>query len=171
MEYKVVRPDDELYHYGVLGMRWGVRRDRSGTINKAYNKLEKLDRNIASASSKATKAAKKASTGVSAKYNKLDVKATKLQSKADKKKYGFFPNAEKAANLQVKADRARYKANKYKHKADKRANIAAKTVAAETQAIARAQKWSRQMNNTIGSMKPSELTDSQIRLGRKYLGM
>lgn len=36
----------ELYHYGVLGMKWGVRRDRSGTINKAYKKLSKLDNNV-----------------------------------------------------------------------------------------------------------------------------
>lgn len=31
----------ELYHYGVLGMRWGVRR-QSSTISKAYSKA--LDR-------------------------------------------------------------------------------------------------------------------------------
>ena len=53
MEYVVVRTNDELYHYGVLGMKSGVKRDRSGTINKAYNKLEKLDRNIACATNKA----------------------------------------------------------------------------------------------------------------------
>lgn len=42
---------------------------------------------------------------------------------------------------------------------------------AEKQAISKAQKWSIQMNKTIGPMKASELSDDQIRLARKYLGM
>ena len=94
-----------------------------------------------------------------------------FKKKADKKKYGLFSNAKKASELQVKADRARYKANKYKARADERSNMAAKTAAAEKQAISKAQKWSRQMNKTMGPMKASELSDDQIRLARKYLGM
>lgn len=46
MVYKVIRNTnpDELYHYGVLGMKWGVHRGRiNDTISKAQRKMEKLD--------------------------------------------------------------------------------------------------------------------------------
>lgn len=36
--------NDELMHYGVLGMHWGVQRGRTGqTIAKAQRKMTKLD--------------------------------------------------------------------------------------------------------------------------------
>ena len=93
-----------------------------------------------------------------------------MQIKADKKKYGFFSNAKKAAELQAQADRAQYKANKYKAKADQRTNIADQTAAAEKKAITKAQKWVRQMNKTIEPMSMNELSTEQIQLGKKYLG-
>ena len=152
-------------------MKWGVRRNRSGTINKSYQKLKRLDSDIHKRSVKAAKVAEKASTGASAKYKSLQVKADRAQYEADKKKYGLFVNQKKAAKLQVKADRAQYKANKYKARAEKRANVAASTAAAEKKARIKAEKWARQMNRTIGSMRLSELSPEQIQLGRRYLGM
>ena len=165
------QPNNELMHYGVLGMRWGTTRNRQATIEKAYKKLGRLDSDIQKKSRAASKADVKAGTGASKKYMNLNDKANKLQAKADKKKHGFLSNAEKAAELQVKADRARYKANKYKSKYEKIANINAQTKAAEAKAKIKADKWAKKMNKYITETKTSELNDEQIALARKYLGM
>lgn len=166
-----VKMNNELMHYGVLGMKWGVRRDRAGTISKSFNKLRKLDSDVSKKTAKAASAGVKATTGVAAKYNRLDNKAKNAQYKADKKKYGFFANEEKAKALQEKANAARFKADKYKARAEKRLNVAAKTAAAERKAIVKAEDWARKMRKAIGNINVSELSSDQIFLGKKYLGL
>lgn len=47
---------NELYHFGVIGMKWGIHKGNvSGTYAKASKKLNKLDSEIAKATKKSDK--------------------------------------------------------------------------------------------------------------------
>ena len=121
----------ELYHYGVKGMRWGVRRatktlsskssskeDRDKAAAKLGKMREKGSKEISKLQSKAPKLEKKVDKMV----QKNDVKAAKLrdkQAKLKKKIGGRFTSVDKAQKLMAESNKLDIKASQLEAKSQR----------------------------------------------------
>ncbi len=132
--------DDELLHYGVLGMKWGVRRARKA---------------LSTATSKADK--KKATETLNKHYDKASKKLDKISAKADK-------NLNKSRTKMVKAEtgfmlpssRARTKAKALKFRRRAMRNMK------------KGEQWINAMEKSFKDT-PVKLTTEQREKGKRFI--
>lgn len=93
--YYTVIYDDELYHFGVRGMKWGHRKISTEGAMKGVHKLNKID----------------------AKIHKQNLKAKKFEYKSSKfEKKDTRRSRKKSVRFKVKANKAAARAQKAKEK-------------------------------------------------------
>lgn len=145
----------ELYHYGVMGMKWGVHRVRSLQPSKRSLKEEgrteaeikkRLAKNAANAE-KANTIRSKIDAKATKKLNKLNARFEKKQAKADRK----FDKAERKANSLFTSKRSAEKAFKKASKAQFKANKAA----------LKGKKWYEQMEKSYKKANISMTKENQ----------
>lgn len=125
-----------LEHYGVLGMKWGVRKNRELAYEKASKKMKKLTQNRTKSELQKTKA------------NLRMQRALAKQGKVENKRVG--PDDPDYGSYKKKSDKA-YAASTKAQKAYEKANFKA------TKASYREQKWEQSMLKAFGATTYREL--------------
>lgn len=133
-----------LEHYGVLGMKWGVRKNPDKAYTKASAKLKKLDAKLVKARDR---------------QHRLETKTKKKQASAvTKLSYADTKRKQDNAMKSIrKAAKAQARANKATAKADRR--------------LKKALKWHARMESTFKDVKLTNIRQEDVELGERYIQM
>lgn len=148
------RMNNELYHYGVIGMKWGVHKGRyAESYAKGVAKIKKLE-------SKSAKAQERYNSVGSAKAR---MKVANLRRRADRLQYlsaRRFPTLNRqgkfrrATRLKAKASRIEARQARIKYSMQKNA--------------IKAEKFYKKMQQVYKDVPVSKLNKSDVNFGKQY---
>lgn len=139
--------NDYLLHYGVLGMKWGVRNNPSKAFSKASRKADKLQN--------------KANSN-NAKYQKASMKESKYNAKYSKASY---------KNLKNNSDRSKTKMDKVSKKYNNVANKSAEYALKYRESSQKADNWINDMKNVFSNVNYSDIDNESAAVGKNYIYM
>lgn len=145
----ITKPEmDDLIieHYGVMGMKWGVRKDPSKAYDKSSNKADSLRRKSVSKAVRSASRTKRAQKKV--------YKATKSLNRTVNNPFSSQEDIGAKVKKLKRAERKAYRASKASAKA-------AKGSKRETQ-------WINRMENVFADVKISQIHPEVLKKHRKY---
>lgn len=153
---------DELRHYGVLGMKWGVRKNPGQAYAKAVNQLEKYGKKSEKYRAKITDRAKYRATKANRRAAKFKLKSAKVKAKAVRRFFPMDPNKalKKSFKYDVKAARAEKKAARINNKLQK-------NLAKQEKNINKGKRLYSAMQKEFANIPASKLNKNDIERGKE----